>query len=405
MDKESTVSNELTLGLHHPMVAPESPNLGSYKSNYRKSLPSKIEQIESLVSNSEPNKLENLKRLYVKFYHLAGTSGTFGIEEVSNEAGKLVSLLQPVVDNDASIGTSLIMDLKQGVRSLREVAIAASTRLVDPSPASEERKTSAPSSQLSEVFLVDDDSDFARYMEMTLERLGHRVYSFSTPQDLLTVSQGIRPKVIIIDLVLDNGVVEGARVIKKVQQHQSSPVPVIFTSFRDDLQARILAAGAMGTYFFKKPIDEDRLLLTLDRIAFTPTAYQERVLLINSHLARGEKQHTAFQKAFIDCEWVFDPMQIFTALNKYQPDQLIIDTAQLNSFQLAKAVRQHPAFQNIPITLLSATPFETASLLAAEAGVDTLIPSSTPPEHVIRILQARSERMTSTVPEASIWEA
>lgn len=404
MENEQTLS----VGLQQPISEPESPNLGSYKSNYRKSLPSKIEQIEALIAGDDHDKPDILKRLYVKFYHLAGTSGTFGIKDVSDEAGKLVSLLQPVVDSDQSIESTLITDLERGVRSLRRLALEASAMdmVVDIPQVLPSRSPQVDTAtQVSDVFLVDDDSDFATYMALFLERLGHRVYSFTSPEDLLTVSQGIRPKVIIIDLVFQDGVVEGARVIKKVQKHQTSPVPVVFTSYRDDVQARVLAAGAMGTHFFKKPIDEDRLLIALDRIAFKPESFEDRILLINSHLARGDKQYTAFQKANIDSMLVRNPLEVFEVLEQYNPDQIVIETAQLNSFQLAKAIRQHEAYENIPITLISGAPFETASLLAAEAGVDTLVPSSTPAEHIIRIIKARTERIESTVPEASIWQA
>jgi DNA-binding response OmpR family regulator len=241
-------------------------------------------------------------------------------------------------------------------------------------------------------------------MTAYLEKLGHRVYPFADPEDLLTVSQGVRPKAIIIDLVFQDGIVEGARIIKKVQRHQESPVPVIFTSFRDDVQARVLAAGAKGTYFFKKPIDRDRLLLTLDRIAFKPQSFNARVLLVNSHLARGDKQLEAFQKSEVETMLLRDPLQLFDAMGQYKPDQIVIDTAQLNSFQLVRAVRQHEAYQDIPITILSAVPFDAGALLAAEAGADTLIPSSISPDHMVRILKARTERIKSTVPEATIWE-
>ena len=397
-----------TVDLNHPIADQASQNLGSYKSSYRKSLPSKIDQIEALIASSDENKLDNLKRLYVKFYHLAGTSGTFGITDVSVEAGKMVSLLQPVVDTDEMLKPELFVDLEKGVEALRTVAIKASTQDLDfdtPKLDSTRRTPSQQGTQLSEVFLVDGDTDFTTYMTAFLEKLGHRVYSFDDPQDLLTVSKGIRPKAIIIDLVFQNGVVEGARIIKEVQKHQKSPVPVIFTSFREDIQARILAASAYGTYFFKKPVNEDRLLLTLDRIAFASPLFNDRILVINSHLARGDKQVEAFQKHQVNILLVRDPFQIMEAMGQYKPDQLVIETAQLNSFQLAKAIRQHEAYKDIPITILSGAPFETASLLAAEAGVDTLIPSTIPPDHLVRILKARSERMNTAVPEATIWQA
>ena len=404
MDNEHT----FTLDLHQPVDTSASENLGSYKSNYRKSLPSKIEQIEALVASSEENKLDSLKRLYVKFYHLAGTSGTFGMNDVSEEAGKMVSLLQPIVDTDKDLNSELLTDLEKGVEALRAVALKASTQDTDqesPQAGTTRSNTSQAGTQLSDIFLVDGDDDFSKYMTAFLEKLGHRVYTFSDPKDLLTASQGIRPKAIIIDLVLQDGAVEGARVIKQVQKHQTSPVPVIFTSFREDIQARILAAGAFGKYFFKKPVNTDRLLLTLDRIAFAPRTYSERVLVINSHLARGDKQVETLLKNKVDTMLIRDPFQTMEALDQYKPDQLVIETAQLNSFQLARSIRQHETYQNIPITIISGAPFETATLLAAEAGVDTLIPSTTPPEHIVRIIKARSERIQTTAPEAKIWSA
>ena len=396
-----------TLDLHHPVAGSSGESLSTYWSDYRKSLTSKIEQIETLIASSDENKLENLKRLYVKCYHLAGTSGTYGMTGVSEEAGKMVSLLQPVVDTDKLVAPDLFSNLEKGIQALRAVALEASTQDLDfetPKAPLQSRFAANTSSQPSEVFLVDGDPDFSKFMMAYLEKLGHRVYPFANPEDLLTIAQGIRPKAIIIDLVFQDGMVEGARIIKKVQRHQDSPVPVIFTSFRDDVQARVLAAGAKGTYFFKKPIDKDRLLLTLDRIAFKPQSFNARVLLVNSHLARGDKQLEAFQKSEVETMLLRDPLQLFDAMGQYKPDQIVIDTAQLNSFQLVRAVRQHEAYQDIPITILSAVPFDAGALLAAEAGADTLIPSSISPDHMVRILKARTERIKSTVPEATIWE-
>ena len=164
-----------TLDLHHPVIGSPGESLSTYWSDYRESLTSKIEQIETLIATSDENKLENLKRLYVKCYHLAGTSGTYGMAGVSEEAGKMVSLLQPVVDTDKLVAPDLFSNLEKGIQSLRAVALEASTQDLDfetpKAPLQNSFATNA-SPQPSEVFLVDGDPDFSKFMTAYLEKLG-----------------------------------------------------------------------------------------------------------------------------------------------------------------------------------------------------------------------------------------
>ena len=399
----------LTPDVKDPVMGSQPASLGSYKSNYRKGLPAKVDKIEELLANTQ-NLPDNVRRLYVKFYNLAGTSGTFGADIVSSEAGKLVGLLQPVVDHESDLTPDMIIDLEKGVQSLRKAAIEAASMLVTEKNQSDQavlRRQAAVTNpaSLSEIFLVDGDQDFSSYLQLFLEKLGHRVYPFATPEDLLTVSQGVRPKAIIIDLVFQDGAVEGARIIREVQKHHSPPVPVLFMSFRDDLEARMMAAGAMGTHYFKKPVNEDRLLITLDHIAFSRPEATSRVLVVNSNSARGERQQEQFKGANLDAIFVQDPLHIFKALAHYQPDMLLIETTEVNCFELSKAVKQHEAYATLPIAIVSGVPYETGSLLAAEAGADTLIPVATPPAHLIRIIKAHLERisMLTSTPEARTW--
>ena len=383
-------------------------NLATFKLNYRKNLPVKVDEIQEVLAGVVSENPESLKHLYVKFYHLAGTSGTIGAASVSQEAGKLANLLQPIIDENASITQDLVHALERGLSALREAAHRECGPDADmdvPSQQSVPAPSPLPIERRSEIFLVDDDPEFAEYLTLFLERLGHRVYAYQNPSDFQAVAEGINPKAILIDLVFKEGLAKGASVIQDIQSHRAQPVPVIFMSYRDDVLARIMAADAQGIYYFKKPIDESRLLMALDRIAIGPAAPTYRVVIVNPDVSRGKVQVNAFREAGMDAQLIEDPMHTFHAMGQFRPDQVILDTEQVNAAQLVRAIGQHEAFFHIPVSVISHSPNESGLMKALEAGAETVIPVSMPPLEMAQLVKTRLMRLDTytRTPEATTW--
>ena len=390
MRKQPEFTVETAATVHPPGSETTTPNLASFRSNYRKNLPGKVGEIEALFDSSIQDRPEVLKRLYMKFYHLAGTSGSLGATSVSEEAGRLVALLQPLVDNDMALSPEQALHLEQGMHSLRKAAHEESESeeiITIPGPLATQDSTSH--SYRSELFLVDADPEFSQYLTLYLEKLGHRVYAYRNTADLLTVVQGISPKAILIDLVFEEGANEGIEVIQKIQSSRSTPIPVIFLSYRDDAHARMMAAASKGAYFFKKPVDEERLLIALDRISFAGHLASCKVLVVTTKEHRGPALAEALSQSAFETYMLEDPLQTFAAIAHYMPDHIVLDTQDLDSTLLASAIKQHEAFSSIPVTAIAPHAQEGRYIEAIESGVDNLISRHLPPAHIARIIKAR----------------
>ncbi len=404
------LSIHVATAVEQPSIEAASVDLVQYKSNYRKQLPARVEEIEALLGASDRQKPAYLTRLYDRFYALAGTSGTFGAMSVSEEAGKLVDLLSPVIDQNLAPSPELLMDIEQGIQQLRQAALVDSEHALpfEPEESIEELAVHFPIGQnkKSEIFLLESDEALATYLTLFLEKLGHRVYAYRNPEAFLTVARGITPKAILIDLVFRNGAIEGDRIVTEIQSYHTRPIPVIFLSCRGDLSARMLAAGAQGSYYFKKPIDEHRLLMVLDHIALTPATRRYRVLMAqNVPNQSDDALEAVMQTAGIEVIPVGNPLQTLNAIAHFQPDQLVLALQSLDAALLTRTIRQHEAFSNLPIAVVAEDVTGAQILELTEAGADLCIPPGTPPALMARMLKAHMDRFVavSRTPEAAIW--
>ncbi|MFN3484344.1 MAG: response regulator, partial [Planctomycetota bacterium] len=116
--------------------------------------------------------------------------------------------------------------------------------------------------QESLLYLVEDDADQALALAAELEAYGFEVRRFGSFQEAREALAAKRPQALIMDMMLPEGALGGARGLAELRQTGAADVPVIFLSARTDMAARLEAVRAGAQAYFAKPPD---LALLVDR--------------------------------------------------------------------------------------------------------------------------------------------
>jgi two-component system response regulator AtoC len=126
---------------------------------------------------------------------------------------------------------------------------------------------------MAHVLVVDDDRSIRRTLEKFLQGEGHRVTTASDGREALTALDAGGFEAVLLDLGLPQ--VDGLTVLERVAGGAEAP-PVIVVSARDDMQSTVRAVQLGAYEYLVKPVDVDRLRLTLKR-AIESCASRRRV--------------------------------------------------------------------------------------------------------------------------------
>ncbi len=115
---------------------------------------------------------------------------------------------------------------------------------------------------MARVLVVDDDRSIRRTLEKFLEGEGFAVTTAADGREGLEAIRSGRPDVVLLDLGLPE--IDGMDVLAAVHQMDQSPAIVVVTA-RDDMQSTVKAIQ-LGAYdYLVKPLDFDRLRITVKR--------------------------------------------------------------------------------------------------------------------------------------------
>lgn len=106
------------------------------------------------------------------------------------------------------------------------------------------------------IYVVDDDVSIARLVFLTLESQGYQVKQFHTGRAVLDGLKSDNPDLIILDIVMPGA--NGVEVAKQVRQ--SSRVPIIMLSVRDDVTTNLAALDIGADDYLTKPFQIEELV-------------------------------------------------------------------------------------------------------------------------------------------------
>ena len=106
------------------------------------------------------------------------------------------------------------------------------------------------------VLLVDDDASMRRALARTVQLLGYRVESYSSPIAFLDRAETDRASCLIIDLILPE--MTGLELQKRLLE-RGATIATIFLSGNGDIPSTVQAMRDGALDFIEKPVDADTL--------------------------------------------------------------------------------------------------------------------------------------------------
>ncbi len=137
------------------------------------------------------------------------------------------------------------------------------------------------------VLVVDDEVQIRRFLRISLEANGYRVYETDSGQDAIIKTAQLRPELVILDLGLPD--MDGLDVLRRLREWTSTPVIVL--SVRDADRDKIAALDSGADDYLTKPFSIEELMARM-RVAqrhAQPTAETAVFTLHNLQIDFGRR--------------------------------------------------------------------------------------------------------------------
>jgi len=247
----------------------------------------------------------------------------------------------------------------------------------------------------TQVHLVDGDAEQAAFMAQALVDDGYQVRVFTRLADFRAALAGDEtPDAIVMEMVFPEGDQAGAALVAELQAGPAHCPPVVFTTVRDDLDARLAAHRAGAGRYLLKPVAPDTLIDLLDALTGRLPPQPYRVLLVDDDPALLEAQSAVLRAAGMTVQTLDQPRDTLLTLDAFRPDVLVLDVymPEISGPELSAVVRQRDDCLSLPILFLSAETDTGRQLLALNHGGDDFLAKPVPAEHLVAAVTARARR-------------
>lgn len=376
--------------------------LDALRADYAARLPAEIARLRELVAQAlvPESQSSALVELAQKLHKLAGSAGSFGFPELGKKAKKLELQVQEWLAS-SNVDTGMLRVFSVAIAALGGESQNAKNGGY-PMPSA-----SASGAASSLIYVLEDDPDVANEVCMTLRHFGHQVEHFATIAAAEAEILRRPPDFMICDIMFSDEGRETPDAIAHLQAQLPSAIPVIFVSTRTDFAAYHAAVRAGAVGYFVKPLDIIRLVDCfenyLDRNRSTPY----RVLIIDDDQSLAEHYKLVLGTADIRAEVVSDPRDIFTLLNDFHPELILLDINMpgCSGIELAQVIRLNQDWLRVPITYLSSEQDEEKRALAmGRAGDDFLSKPLSDLELItaVSVRAARSRQLSDALDRDSL---
>src|SRR5512147_3181938 len=129
------------------------------------------------------------------------------------------------------------------------------------------------------ILLIDDEPQMRRFLRITLQGHGYRLYETSSRQEGLVEGTTRNPDVVLLDIGLPD--MDGIEVTKRFREW--SNVPIIVISAREQEEDKVEALDAGADDYLTKPFGAEELLARI------------RVALRHASRVKGEGGDSVFE--------------------------------------------------------------------------------------------------------------
>jgi GAF domain-containing protein/DNA-binding response OmpR family regulator len=221
------------------------------------------------------------------------------------------------------------------------------------------------------VLVVDDDATVRALVERHLERSGFAVVTASGGQEGLRLVRELGPAAVTLDIMMPD--LDGWTVLAAIKgDPELAGTPVVLMSIVDQ-KNRGYALGAAD--YLVKPVDRAKLVETLTNICGTAAG---KALLVDDDevIRRGVRQ--ALEPIGWKVTEAENGQAAIESLTAARPDVIILDLMmpKMDGFEFLDELRGRPAWQGIPVVIITAKDLTDEDRDRLNGGVERIIQKS-----------------------------
>lgn len=203
------------------------------------------------------------------------------------------------------------------------------------------------------VLIIDDDPMARDLLKRHLTKAGFRVQTAASGAEGLALAAEIKPIAITLDVLLPS--MDGWEVLAQLKADpEMANIPVIIVTMLEDEQLGF-ALGASD--YLMKPIDRKRLTAVVQKHQLVqPVNSQSAVLIVEDDRVTRELVHRTLSKGGWEIWEAANGRSALNLISSQTPDLILLDLMmpEMDGFQFVAALRQNPAWQTIPVIVMTA---------------------------------------------------
>jgi CheY-like chemotaxis protein len=203
------------------------------------------------------------------------------------------------------------------------------------------------------VLTIDDNEDAIYLMKENLESAGYRVAVARNGEEGLAMARELHPFAITLDIMMPKK--DGWQVLHDLKSDPDTrDIPVIMISIVDK-KALGFRLGAAD--YLVKPLDDDRILETLDKLKRkNGDKPLKRLLVVDDDPNVSDMIQQLLEGGGYQIESAADGMVALEKVRTSPPDVILLDLMmpRLDGFGLLDELKKDPAYAEIPIIVLTA---------------------------------------------------
>ncbi len=219
------------------------------------------------------------------------------------------------------------------------------------------------------VLVIDDDLNAIEVLSFHLRKSNFNVVSSDNGMDGVLLAQELKPKVIILDLMMPH--MNGWAVLKMLKANpETSSIPVIMCSMVTEQREAGFALGA--TDYLIKPVDKNSLNKVLERFHSNST---KNLLVVEDDDAIRELIVRTAQEQTWQVDSAVNGFDALTKLSQKLPDLILLDLMmpEMDGFQLIEKLQQNGEWSEIPVIIMTAKDLSKADYDKLNGYVEVIL--------------------------------
>ncbi|MTW20871.1 EAL domain-containing response regulator [Allochromatium palmeri] len=245
------------------------------------------------------------------------------------------------------------------------------------------------------VLLLLQDPEQADPLCLALAARGVRLETCSDLQRALAALHVRTPDLLVLSLASDTPPEAVAESIGRLRVNDSTQPRLVVLIPCEDIRLRLAAMRAGAELCLLQPAMIDELADRLARLLGARRQESDRVLVIDDQPVAALFASRVLQGAGITTECVNDPLRVMDALERFDPDLVLMDLHMpgASGIELTGILRGHERFADLPVIFLSSELDPDLQLRALRIGGDDFLSKPVAPSQLVASVRDRLQRV------------